>query len=71
MILVKVELIKQGAVKSKIKFYDYRGLEIELIVPNSAVQCKDGEYFITCSEEPIEGATKITVSLSDMIDEEE
>jgi hypothetical protein len=71
MILVKVELLKQGIEKSKIKFYDEYGRDNIIIVPNGAIVCKDGEYFITCSEEPIEGAKSISVSITDVINEEE
>ena len=66
MILVKIELLKQGPNASKIKIEDRT-----LTVANSCIVERDGEYFVTCSDEPIAGAKKITVDSDSIYDDYE
>jgi len=65
MILVKIEILKQGPNGSKIRIKDR-----VLTVTNSCIVEKDGEHYVTCSDEPVPGAKQITVD-SDSIYEED
>jgi hypothetical protein len=64
MILVKIDIIKKGPNGSKIRIEDRI-----LTVSNTCIVEKEGEYFVTCSDEPVPGAKKITVD-SDSIYED-
>lgn len=61
MILVRIELLKQGPNASRIRVNDK-----VLTISNSCIVVRDEEYFVTCSDTPVPGSKEITVD-SDLI----
>lgn len=62
LLSVKVELLKKGFKTSTIKFNNQI-----LTISTSAITEKNGEYFVQCSDEPIQGAKKLRASEDDLI----
>lgn len=64
MILVRIEILKRGPNGSQIRIEDRT-----LTVANSCIVERNGEYFVTCSDEPVAGAKKITVDSDSIYDD--
>jgi hypothetical protein len=67
MILVKVNLVKRGHGSCVVSVIESNGEEREISVSSKSLIEKDGEYFITCSDEPIPGAERIDVDATEII----